>query len=373
MGAAAMAAPLLTAGGLAVKGLANDNPVESASELTNAAALGIPGLAAKSSLIGKPLEAVGQSARQSMVQDLIKELLPQETEAVKARNKAAETQTKDIFREHRRAKSSLSDAPGGAQSPSIPGQPDLEAQALGKLGAKVKEAFAYMRSKDPLGIKLNPTAEQGANNILPDYEAQANTNLGEFAGGKEAVLKRILESLKNPAEEPQTPSKPPLPRNMGFDIGFGGLKPNPTAGYTPEPLPTAADVTPAAEAGANTRLQQMRQERGIASRALGAAGKGMTSPLGGGFAAGGLASAHPSLLAGGAGAGLLKGLVRDPVLATGVTEPVGKTLGKIGAVGDRYTKFLSGATGPLLQKKLEFLMRTDPDFKKQVEAANNGE
>ncbi len=460
MGAAAMAAPLLTAGGLAIKGAVNDDPVESASEITNAVALGVPGAMAKGKAIGRPLEQAGQSARQSMVQDLIKELLPQETAAVKgrnavgeeavgarnqaaesqvkdifremrrarspvnapaeivedpsiavaARNKAAEQKTKDIFREHRKAKSSLSSAPGGAEVPSIPGQPDLQAQALGKLGAKVKEAFAYMRSKDPLGIKLDPTAEQGAGNILPDYAAQANAELGQFAGGKEAVLKRIMAELMAEQPKPTPPAKPPLPQNMGFPMGFGGLKLNPTAGFTPEPMPTAApkpalprnmgfdvgfagikpnpsagftpevftpeplptaeSVAPKAAEGVNTRLQQMRQDKGIASRMGGAALKGVATPLGGLLAGGSIMSARPELAAGGAAYGLGKGLLRDPVLATSVTEPVGKALSKVGAAGDRYSKFLAGATGPLLQKKLEFLMRTDPEFRAQVEASN---
>ena len=387
MGAAAFAAPEITAPALAIKGAINDDPVESASEITNAVALGIPTAMAKAKTPGALLERPGRMARETLAKKLIKELLPQETAAVKSRNalgeeavgtankaaeeavgtrnKAAESKVKDIFREHRRAKSSLSSAPNGAQTPSIPGQPDLQAQALGKLGAKVQDNFRYLRSKDDLGLKLGPEAEAGAKAILPDYEAQANAELGQFAEGKGAVLQRIVaELMADRGGQGGGSPKPPLPRNMGFDIGFGGLKPNPTAGFTPEPsptpavftpepLPTAESTAPKAAEGVNTRLLQMRQDQGIGSRLIGYGAKGFLGPLGGSTAF-----------------GAAKGLVRDPVLATSVTEPVGKALSKIGAVGDRYSKFLAGATGPLLQKKLEFLMRTDPEFRAQVEASN---
>jgi len=307
---------------------------------------------------------------------------------------------------------------GGTGSPSIPGQPDLMAQAMGKLGSKVQENFRFLRSKGDLGLELTPEAEAGAKAILPDYQAQANTELGEFAGGKAAVLQKIVAALKaerggggggggpadngffmrpdllpttgtlkpnplaglppKPAPLPaylgleQAPTsplkpnpiapfpapKPPLPPNMGLDVGLEGIKLNPKAGftpevYTPEPLPTAESIAPKAAEGVNTRLLQMRQEQGIPSRIASRAARGFLNPL-----------------SGRTFFGAAEALVKDPVLATSVTEPVGKALSKVGAAGDRYSKFLAGATGPLLQKKLEFLMRTDPEFKAQVEASN---
>ena len=442
-GAAAMGLPEVTAPVMGIKGAVTKDPVERAALLTNAGLLGGTTYAGKARHLGKPLEYAGQSARDAQTIKLIRELLPKETAevnarnalgeeavgarnkaaetkvkdifkehlrarspinrpaeivedpsiAVAARNKAAESKVKDIFREHRKAKSSLSNAPSGAEVPSIPGQPDLQAQALGKLGAKVQENFRFLRSKEGLGLKLNPEAEAGAGAILPDYEAQANAELGQFAGGKEAVLKRIMAELMAEQPKPTPPAKPPLPQNMGFPMGFGGLKLNPTAGFTPEPMPTAApkpalprnmgfdvgfegiklnpkagftpevftpeplptaeSIAPKAAEGVNTRLLQMRQDQGIPSRIAKPAVKGFLNPL-----------------SGRTFFGAAEALVKDPVLATSVTEPVGKVLSKVGAAGDRYSKFLAGATGPLLQKKLEFLMRTDPEFRAQVEASN---
>lgn len=84
------------------------------------------------------------------------------------------------------------------------GEPALspDAQAAGKLGGLMKEGQAFLRSKDPLGLKLSPLAERGVQNIIPPYEAKANAHLERFAPGVDAVLEQIKAELA--AEQAKT-------------------------------------------------------------------------------------------------------------------------------------------------------------------------
>lgn len=243
----------------------------------------------------------------------------------------------------------------GSSAPGAPPAQDLEASARGLLGNEVKENFAFLRSKDPLGLKLGPEAEAGVQSILPDYEATANQSLGQYAQGKDARLKQILANLQ--AEQSAPPAAAAGPgsepflgmHREGYDPRLlptsGTLKPDPLAGLgSPE---TKAMVAPRVESA----LSRMAAEQSPGDRFLGGLGKSFRNPINGGL---------PVL-------GGITNLATDPVLATQVLGRVGGWLQSGGAASTRAARFLQGAEGPMLTKKIEFLMQNDPEFAQAVE------
>jgi hypothetical protein len=246
-GGAATAAPLPTAGYLGYKFATEDDPVKAAQYGTNAALLGLGGAAAKTDLIGRVVAKPGETARSNIAAELAKRMLADETKATRAKNATGARDAKDYFR-FSRVQHEVDPVGGGPRPPGTPAEPDLHAQALGKLGTEVQENFRYLRSKDPLGLKLGPDAEAGVQAILPDYEAQANQNLGRFSKGKDARLQEIVAALSAKPEGAATVSGPTLadsyfPRPDLLPTS-GALKPNPLAGFTPSPCPPRSPCSP---------------------------------------------------------------------------------------------------------------------------------
>lgn len=368
------------------------------------------------------------------------------------------TAAKDTVAYSKLLKGATSPVRGGSNA--VPPAQDLEASARGLQGNEIKENFAFLRSKDPLGLKLGPEAEAGVQSILPDYEATANQSLGQYAQGKDARLKEILANLeaetaaagKSPAPagpshlgseqfgkyfpnpelmpslqsvnrpnhlagfEPKAPSfvpkaapkvrtpteilgsdplgpnrvplsarldtsplrgfvppesppqqPAPLPPNLSFPRSFQGIKANPLAGFTPKPLPTAESLAPSLAGNVGAELARLRGEQGIGSRLLTGAVKSTAHPLVAGGMGGAMYFHRPELAAAAGVLGAGKALVTDPVLATEVLEPVGRLLQGGGPVAERVGRFLQGAEGPMLTKKIEFLMQNDPEFAQAVE------
>lgn len=318
-------------------------------------------------LVAKPVNA----ARESVLRDLISEFLPQATKEVKAQNTQGARDTRAYAGLLKRSTSPIGG--GDQQTLSIPGQPDLQAQAIGKLGAEAQESYRYLRSKDPLGLKLTPEAEQGVGALLPDYEAGANQSLAKFAGGKEARLQELLAELRGSS---QTANRSvDQPSHLGFfprpDLlpTTGTLKPNPLAGFTPKELPTETSVAPQLQSQVDPRLDAMRKEQGVASRIASGAGKGM----GGNLTVGGALLGKPKLMVGGGLLGAGKALVNDPVVATTILEPAARALQAAPELGKRLGPFLAGTKGPMLAAKLNYLMQHDKEFKAAVEAQKAGQ
>lgn len=374
---AAAAAPVLTGAGMLVHAAGANDPQESAAGLVNGLATLVPGLAAHTDILGKPMVQAGETARGGVLQDLIKDFLPGAAKEVRTRNAEGSRNTRSYANLLKRSTSPVNGGP--SETPSIPGQPDLEAQARGKLGAEAQESYRFLRSKDPLSLKLTPEAEQGVQALLPDYEAGANQSLERFAGGKEARLKALIEELRGASGTNQSVAKPTGP--SASDPFFlrpdllpttGTLKPNPLAGFTPEALPTAESVSPQLQPQVQSKLDAMRQEQGLGSRILTGAGKGMLQGAGGNLSAGAVLLGKPELAVAGAATGGLKALAKDPVLATSLLEPAGRALRANAQLAKRIGGFLAGASGPLFTAKLQFLMQHDPEFKQAVEAQQNG-
>jgi hypothetical protein len=369
-GGAATAAPLATAGYLGAKFAAENDPVKAAQYGTNAALLGLGGAASLADPIGRVVAKPGETARSGIAADLAKKLLRDETKTTRADNATGARNAKEYFRRVQGATEPVGGGPRVGPSGAAP--EDLHAQAVGKLGKEIQENFAFLRSKDPLGLKLTPDAVTGAGNILPDYEGTANTELSKYAKGKDARLQEIIASLSAPADSKAAPRPTPAdPYFLRPELlpTSGSLRPNPLAGFTPQPLPTPESVLPKAQAQVPAALAQMKAERGVGARLLGGTIKGATGPVGAIMGGGGVVSGNalPGIASAGT-YGALKALGTDPVLATSVLEPVGKALQASGKLAKRVTPFLAGATGPLLTKKIEFLMQTDPEFRAAVEA-----
>jgi hypothetical protein len=383
---------------------------------------------------------------------------------LKAKDRTDAAGLKQRFRLLQASTSPVGGAPGEPAAPLS--DVDLGARAQGKMGAEIQDLFRFLRSKDQLKLSLKPEAEAGAQSILPDYEAQANAELGKYAQGKEARLAEILASLREPSAEtaakrslplgrpfikdvfpnPEllptsgalkpnplagfdpsapnfTPAAPPSPRSLEDFLGsrplppellsslqglkpnplagvplasvppsprspeaflgsrplppellssLQGLKPNPLAGVPLAPVPTAESIAPEAAAKVPGELARLKAQQGIGSRLAVGAVKGAMNPLGAVLAGGGALTGRAEGLpaAGLLGAG--RALINDPVLATSVLEPVGKALQASKPLAQRVGGFLAGAQGVTLRKKIEFLMKNDPEFRKAVEEASHG-
>jgi hypothetical protein len=394
-GGAAMAAPLATAAGLGVMALGEDDPARKASLITNAVGLGLPGAAEKLGFFGDAAVKPAETARAEIARRLIKELLPEKVSAaeeqnkstlrdLKAKDRAGAAGLKQRFRLLQASTSPVGGAPGEPAAPLS--DVDLGARAQGKMGAEIQDLFRFLRSKDQLKLSLKPEAEAGAQSILPDYEAQANAELGKYAQGKEARLAEILASLREPSAETAAKRSLPLGRPFIEDVfpnpellpTSGALKPNPLAGFVPSApdfapaVPTAESIAPEAAAKVPDELARLKAQQGIGSRLATGAVKGAMNPLGAVLAGGGALTGRAEGLpaAGLLGAG--RALINDPVLATSVLEPVGKALQASKPLAQRVGGFLAGAQGVTLRKKIEFLMKNDPEFRKAVEEASHG-
>lgn len=307
-------------------------------------------------------------------------------------------------------------------SSSVPTPEDLHASAVGKLGAEVAEGARAAEQQGRLGFPLPEDASAGLKNIMPDLESKYVGHLSKFAGGKEARLQELIKALSeenasvgastprgngnigpapgyfpnpellptsgalkpNPAAD-FTPAQPPTPEAVAAKLGLtipkpqtaplpgtigpapgyfpnpellpttSTLKPNPLAGFTPEPPPTPEGVgakltaagAPAAE------IARMRGEKGVVSRLAGNV-----------LEAGGLSGA--------AKLGNLSGLVKDPVLAKTIVEPVSKALALAPKLAARIAPFLANTAGPALIAKIKFLQRSDPEFAQALQAQQAG-
>jgi hypothetical protein len=394
-GGAAMAAPLATAAGLGVMSLGEDDPARKASLITNAVGLGLPGAVAKLGLFGDAAVKPAETARAEITRRLIKELLPEKVSAAEDQNKSTlrdlkakdRTDAAGLKQRFRLLQASTSPVGGAPGEPAAPlSDVDLGARAQGKMGAEIQDLFRFLRSKDQLKLSLKPEAEAGAQSILPDYEAQANAELGKYAQGKEARLAEILASLREPSAETAAKRSLPLGRPFIEDVfpnpellpTSGALKPNPLAGFVPSApdftpaVPTAESIAPEAAAKVPGELARLKAQQGIGSRLATGAVKGAMNPLGAVLAGGGALTGRAEGLpaAGLLGAG--RALINDPVLATSVLEPIGKALQASKPLAQRVGGFLAGAQGVTLRKKIEFLMKNDPEFRKAVEEASHG-
>lgn len=354
--------PTVAGAGSMVAGALSDDPETQAELMGGGALMGSLGATA---LLGKLASKPADVARAKIAERLTKRVNAAEAKALRDRARFLQGAVEPV--------GSRAAGPGPGTGPGAPTPADLEAAARGKLGNEVQENFRYLRSKDPLGLKLGPEAEAGVQAILPDYEAQANERLGQFAQGKEARLKQIMEALGAETEAPtasQSVGPGPAPflglHREGYDPklfeSLSTLKPDPLAGFNPKPLgPNAPQV--------DAELARLRSLQGPGSRLAGAAARSVTNPLIGG-GAWMLGRPDAALAAGGLGAA--GALVRDPVLATSYLEPLGRFLQSGTPAAARAAQFLAGAEGPALVKKLEFLMAADSEIKAAVEGSNNG-
>ena len=369
-GGAASAAPLVTAGGLGAAALTEPDPYRQAQLGTSALALGVPSAIGMLQGPGKALENIGQDARERVSNDVVKEQLPAAVKQTEAENAQAAKDLKARFKLLQKSVEGVNDGPSAPGTPGTPAAEDLAAIARGKLGAEAQENYRYLRSKGDLGLNLNPEAQQGVQALLPDYEAQANENLGRFAQGKEARLKQILATLEAERAAAGTPGSPGATGTSPAAAFFqhpellpttGTLKPNPLAGFEPKPIPTAEDLAPKLAPEVQARINEMKAQRGIGSRLAAGALKGGTSLGGMLLGGGGFAAGHGEAgFLGAAGLGVAKALQNDPVLATKLVEPVGRGMQAAATRSKAIANFLGTSTGPVLAKKIEFLNKYYP-------------
>jgi hypothetical protein len=333
--------PTATGLGLAGVGAASGDPLATVGG-------GLMALFGAGGLAGKLGAKAAEKTEAGVLATLAKKALPAERQATAAGNRGAQRSLLERFKLLQG-----STEPIRANTTPNAGTPNPDAQALGQLGSEVQENFRYLRSKDPLGLKLTPEAEAGTQAILPDYETQANQQLARFAQGKGARLEEIKRSLQEAANAPKPGAGP---QSMLMDpklLESNTLKPNPLAGFTPKPPPSLEEMAARLkDAGQpQAEIAAMRARQGIPERMAGLATKAVG-------------------LQGAMRLGDLSAAVKDPVLAHYLVKPAAKVLQSAPQIAARVLPFLRGAEGSVLLTKLRYLMKNDPQFADAMKAAN---